>query len=40
MIQGRGGAGFAAEAFKRLGVLGDVFGEELESDEAAEFEVL
>ena len=36
MVQRGGGAGFAFEAFQRLGVVGDVFREEFEGDEAAQ----
>jgi hypothetical protein len=37
MVQRRGGAGFAAEAFENLRILGsEPVGKELESDKAAE----
>jgi len=39
VIQGGGGASFAAEAFESLWILGDVVGKEFESDEAAEGDV-
>lgn len=39
MVQGRSGAGFAAEAFEGLGILGRIVGEKLEGDEAAELSV-
>jgi hypothetical protein len=35
VVERGGGAGFALEALQRLGVVGDVFGEEFESYEAA-----
>jgi hypothetical protein len=34
MVQGRGGPCFAAQAFKCVGILGNVFGKELERYEA------
>ncbi len=39
VVEGSGGAGFAQEAFERLAVAGELFGQELESDEAAELGV-
>ena len=36
MVQGGGGFGFAAETLERLAVLGDVFREEFQGDEAIE----
>ena len=36
MVQRGSGLGFAAKALQRLAVLGDVFGEELQGDEAIE----
>ena len=39
MIQGRGGAGFAAKPFQRMRIIGHIFREELERDEAPEFGV-
>ena len=40
MIQGRGGASFAAETFEGLRVLGDVVRQEFQRDEAAERNIL
>ena len=39
MVESGGGAGFALETFESLWVVGDVVGEEFESDEAAELGV-
>ena len=39
MVEGRGGARLAAEAFQRLRVLRHVIGQELQSHEAAKFSV-
>jgi hypothetical protein len=39
VVQGGGGTGFAAEAFKRLGIAGKIVGEEFESNMAAETDV-
>jgi hypothetical protein len=39
MVEGGGGAGFAFESFQRLGIVGDLFGEEFEGYEAAEARV-
>ena len=39
MIQRRGGAGFAEEAFERLRIAARVFREKLQGDAAAEFDV-
>ncbi len=39
VVEGGGGAGFAQETFERLTVAGEVLGQELESDEAAELGV-
>ena len=36
MVQGRSGAGFAAEALESLRVLGDVVGKEFQSDKPSE----
>ena len=36
MVQGRGGAGFAAKALQGLRILGGVVGKKLQGDEAAE----
>ena len=40
MIQGRGGFGFAAEAFKRLGIVRQEVRQELQRDEAVQADVL
>src|SRR5713226_5852388 len=40
MVQGRGGASFALEAFQGLVISGQLFGKEFESDKAAELGVL
>jgi hypothetical protein len=40
MVQSGGGARLTLKAFQSLAVLGKVFGEELQGDEAAELEVL
>jgi hypothetical protein len=40
MIQRRCGAGFPAEAFERLGVLGRILGQKLQSHQPAKFRVL
>ena len=40
MIERRGRAGFALEAFQRLAVLGKMLRQKLQGDEAAEFNVL
>ena len=39
MVQRRSGAGFAAEAFESLGILGSIVGKKLQGDEAAELRV-
>src|SRR5580704_7629957 len=39
MVQRGGGAGFAAEAFERQSIADEVIGQELQSNEAAEFSV-
>ena len=39
MVEGGGGAGFAAEALQGLAVSGDIFGEEFEGYEAVEARV-
>lgn len=39
MIERRSGAGFAAEAFEGLRIVGNIFGKKLDGDEAAELEV-
>ena len=36
MVQGRSGLGFALETVERLAILGQVFGQELQRDEAAQ----
>ena len=40
VVQGGGGASFAAEAFKRVGVTHEIVGKKFEGDEAAEIEIL
>ena len=35
VVQGRCGAGFAAETLERLGIVGSIVGQELQGDEAA-----
>ena len=40
MVEGGGGLGFALEAAEGLRILGDFVGQELERDEATEFDVL
>ena len=40
MVQSGGGARFTLKAFQSLAVLGKMFGEELQGDEAAELDVL
>src|SRR5262249_21169421 len=39
MIQGRGGTSFPLETFERLPILGQLFGQELQGDAAAELGV-
>ena len=39
MVESRGRLGFALEAAQGLRIFGDIVGQELEGDEAAEFEV-
>ena len=39
MVQRRCGAGFAAEAFEGLGIVGSIVGQKLESDKAAQLGV-
>ena len=39
MVQSGGGFGFTLEAGEGLRILGDIVGQEFQSDEAAEFEV-
>src|SRR5580704_5492644 len=40
MIQSRSGPGFAAKPLQRLRVVGDIVGQKLQGDEAAEHDVL
>src|SRR5215470_7987300 len=40
MVESRGGTSFATKAFQRLRVMGNIFGEELQGDEATKLGVL
>ncbi len=40
VVEGRGGASFALKALEAYGIVGEFVGQELERDEAAEFEIL